>query len=611
MNKNIFFLTFIFSVFLFSCKKEDPANNNNNPPPNNGTPTPDLALPVVEQANCNGIPVLKYLQKNSAGTLFGISYLGIFRSDDEGDSWSLLSNTGLGGNGSFKISPNGSFFIGDYSAGVSKSSDGGVTFNPVNYTFPEQSTSSFFIEITSTGKIFVQVANQNQKKLFVSFDDGDSFAELTNLPAFTNFWYIKAGNNGSIFIYDFIDLYRSIDNGANWQLIKNNPSGFGEPFESTTGTILVSNGTGGIDRSTDGGSNWSTISFVWLTYFYEDDNGDFLGRKITQNGADFYRSTNNGTTWSALSQIHSPDFLNIIPTANRIAGINAFGFGFLTRSTAKWTVAHLPNIGLKYTDIAFASDGAYVLGDNYKRLYISNDKGKTWTTSNPLPDSVNCIAIEPASQHRILVGGYGEFGFTDGKYFILDNTADNILKMGTFSYNGTHYQYSANQVLWRENGGIFFGLGKDDYSGGALLESADETTSWTEHFLDGVGENCVNGIGEDGAGRLYVGAHIYYNSFASDNHFYTTYDNMQTWVAIEELDSLPDAWPRTITHNAGKTNMLLYWDNVMRYSTNTTIGWGVLTTPAIYQGIRSAKFDPEGYLWFCTGQGLFRSVNTF
>ena len=211
--------------------------------------------------------------------------LGIFRSLDAGASWTQLAN-GLPTTVSatdVAIDPNNPSVVyaafghvfGAAQNGIYKSSDGGQSFTKLSGGLP-----------TGTlGRITLAIAPSLTARLYASIVNPCD----------------AAGNNGTT-----LDVYRSNDGGATWSA-----TSVGS-YQATYGwylcTSLVDRANpdlffaGGFDlrRTTAGGGpgSWTTVtpSHVDLHALAQDAQG----RLLCGSDGGLYRSTNNGTNWSSI-----------------------------------------------------------------------------------------------------------------------------------------------------------------------------------------------------------------------------------------------------------------------------------------------------------------------
>lgn len=224
-----------------------------------------------------------------AGTVEG----GIYRSDDWAENW-----VQVGFNAAvvkkIAISPaNGNFFTAV--SGVSRSTDSGQTWEPVNYGLTDYGTNSFAIK--NDGTIFCCTKGTNLYYLptvYRSTDNGNSWTVIsTGLSQYYTKSAIILDQQENLYVNDWAAVYKSTNNGDSWFSI-------GGPRESTDLAInsagdLFASSNQVIWRKLNGDTNWVQLSTPapWL-------NKLFISSKDYIYSAQF-QSTDNGITWTQMN----------------------------------------------------------------------------------------------------------------------------------------------------------------------------------------------------------------------------------------------------------------------------------------------------------------------
>ena len=182
-------------------------------------------------------------------------------------------------------------------------------------------------DVASDGTIFT---GDNNYQIYKSTDNGATFTKIFTIPAQPDPWGTMAGRAREVFVdsrdYVFVSagstnrLYRSIDGGASFDEVLN----FNKP-----------NNDGNVNRMTEDSSG--------NLYAPEYDNTPPSG------GARLWKSTDNGTTWFALSKTWSARHLH----------------------AAKFN----PYNGWLYVVVGEESDGSQT---EYNTVWRSKDSGNTW-----------------------------------------------------------------------------------------------------------------------------------------------------------------------------------------------------------------------------------------
>tara|TARA_R110001592_G_scaffold363109_2_gene680442 strand:+ start:136127 stop:140053 length:3927 start_codon:yes stop_codon:yes gene_type:complete len=234
--------------------------------------------------------------------------------------------------------------------GVWKSTDGGVTWNQLASTIPSSTGTDAQkgfryvqdIAVASNGDVFAATRGyyNNRGGLLKSTDGGSTWSDITPAAITSQRGSdIEFAANGDLYvtfgIFNQGYIYRSDDNGATWANIT--PAIFGADNErielaiapsasATTGTTVIyalssssSNSIEDMVVSTDGGTNWSSITIP--SYINQDcsvsGSSDFTrgqawydliaavkpddATTLIVGGVDLFRSTDSGTTWTRIS----------------------------------------------------------------------------------------------------------------------------------------------------------------------------------------------------------------------------------------------------------------------------------------------------------------------
>ena len=272
----------------------------------------------------------------------------------------------------------------------------------------------------------------------------------------------------------------------------------------------------GFYRSTDQGATWTPINtgistnLAW-SINVNPANGDLIastysGNSPNANPVNFYRSSNEGTSWTLIPSVHLssataptgcafPGNKNIVcggfwaPSPNSGAWVSTDG-GQTTTNVSNSTVTG----GAVYALAVNTINGDLWLGTEQMGIFRSTDSGFTWTQASP-PDQT----IDPAN------------GIHDGNiYGITFDSSGNVL----FSSQGGIWKSSANgagfswtNVLANTNtaqghgmarnasGELFYGHNADPTNPTSVQCSADDGSTWTA---------CDSGLPSGLTGREFV-----------------------------------------------------------------------------------------------------------
>ncbi|MCH7974484.1 MAG: T9SS type A sorting domain-containing protein [Bacteroidetes bacterium] len=382
---------------------------------------------------------------------------GVFRSTDNGDSWSLfhILPDSLYEVQFFTASPGNQLYAGvwDNSGdrdGVYRSTNSGVSWEKVNQGLAD-SLNLRYITTNSAGDVFAGTEhglfrttnNGNDWHLFgipgtfiasISFTEGTVFAET--------FWEFTRGI-----------LFRSLDNEGIWERVNDgieNTIVF-DIIEIPSGDLLCGS-LNGIFRSTDEGSSWITDALHNNNVNVLNSNS--AGQIFAGTDAGIYRSTDNGGSWNpggltnediGRLALNSIDYLFAVTASN--------GIFFSTDSGDSWSPVGDGISTNTITDIAITTND-YIFAATDNGVFRSTDDGISWlVVNNGISITEYAWTLSVDNLNNIYVGtlGQGVFKSTnngddwiqinDGlvNHFIysMKNSPDNYLFAGTFG-NGIY-----------------------------------------------------------------------------------------------------------------------------------------------------------------------------
>jgi hypothetical protein len=187
-------------------------------------------------------------------------------------------------------------------------SDSGISF--INYYVQK-------FEIGNNGVVYAAIGNAG---LYKTSDSGFSWYQLNVNPNHSYFNSVLYTSLDILFCVDDNFIYRSLDNGTSWEtdsLILPSGANIGgwSLFESKSGDIFAGSYCG-LFKSTDNGDNWNFLeSFECgdITSFAEkNDNEILIGGVDRFQG--IYKSTDDGTTWVNIFNLQIPLYTNSILT---------------------------------------------------------------------------------------------------------------------------------------------------------------------------------------------------------------------------------------------------------------------------------------------------------
>jgi len=372
------------------------------------------------------------IEVSSTGNVFVVFQDSLIRSTDNGKSWEYL-RFAITGACAFGASPTGSIYFYNFYDSLKKSTDDGSTWITLN--LPK--TSSLFqeyapINTNSAGDIFVQLDNNPFWDTYRSTDDGNTWetigpesSEMIDITFIGNLCiaiFVKPG------IGTF--LYRSFNNGDEWEIIPSSPTDIHTLFTAKNGKIYGGRVSGGnppgiLFISLDNGNTWQVINGFnpWGIFDIVENK---LGHIFVATGEGVYRSTDEGDSWHLFSS-----GLNHVPTWK----LAVDSLGYLYASSG------LPQMlyGTVATTIPVELSSFTAKQDNFGVLL-------NWETVSEL----NNLGFEV--ERKTENGEWRTIGFKEGKgtttkkqfYSFSDNSISNstyYYRLKQIDFNGT-FSYS-------------------------------------------------------------------------------------------------------------------------------------------------------------------------
>ena len=253
-----------------------------------------------------------HLAINSSGHIFVGTGNGIYRSMDNGTSWTPINN-GLKANSSgtltafaLAINSSGHVFAAIWDQ-VYLSTDNGNNWTQQSHF--GDGNGAFALAISADGHIFAGTG----EGVYCSTDNGVTWT-ARNLGLIRDgddrngVYSIAINPNEDIFWGTFDGVYRSTDNGNHWKHILDFGGGNnahvlaaiskGLVFVQMSQNARLPQGTEGVYRSTNNGERWTRINVDGADVMALNSGGHIF--RGTRSGV--YRSTNNGVSWTKISK---------------------------------------------------------------------------------------------------------------------------------------------------------------------------------------------------------------------------------------------------------------------------------------------------------------------
>lgn len=383
-------------------------------------------------ATCAGSRYNIEIAKSNPKTLYTLCTNGtVQKSIDAGATWSTVTAPGVTLYGYYDnvlaVSPIDEKIV--YVAGfnIKKTVDGGTSWSAVPTAGHVDNHCIEFLPGSSA-----TILCGNDGGLFRTNNSGSTWASLNKGLAITQFYRTGISKtNPSILISGAQDNGNMKYNAGVWSNITNADGMGGFIDWSNSNNIYATIQYGSLLRSTNGGVSWTGISTpsggAWVTPLCQDPA---VANTIYAGTDKVYKSTNQGTTWVAISgALAGIGTFTVLEVAASTSKVIYAGSGTklyrTTNAGGTWTdiTAGLPVAGNYLTDVAINDkdyNTAYVTFSGYnagQKVYKTTNGGATWTNiSGTLPNMpADCIVYENNIKNALYVGtDAGVYYFNDG-----------------------------------------------------------------------------------------------------------------------------------------------------------------------------------------------------
>jgi hypothetical protein len=471
----------------------------------------ELSLAIGGLAISTSSPHILYAATGEDTPGWGPSWggAGVYKTDDSGSTWTLLSPISSTRCTKVLIDPTNSdvvYVAGN--AGLHKTTNGGATWSNVR----TDHVSDVLMDPTNPNRLFAGVWNSG---VYRSTDGGASWTLLSSgIPTGASADWIKLamgrnGTYGTNFLLakmgqDSGTIYRSTNGGTSWSQLATNvqPASYNEwtnaiAVDPNNHNRILAAGVG-LSRATNG----STFNSVGGTHsdhhsiVYSPESSSVI-YMATDGGV--YKSTDAGATWTLTStQLVATQLYSIGVSqslAFRVGGATQDQGIIQTTGSADWVGTGAGNEGGFFIVDPNNEQNIYVTpwSTNLRR---STNGGSSWTTilTGLAGTTPRDLAVRPGNSNQLLcVGGSQIFRSTD--------QGNNWSSVATLSSSGTKVAFSASSPST-----CYAATGD-----GRVYRSTSSGTSgsWSEPYT-GANRPPVGVIGglaisQTDANRLYIG----------------------------------------------------------------------------------------------------------
>jgi photosystem II stability/assembly factor-like uncharacterized protein len=376
------------------------------------------------------------------------------------------------------------------------------------------------------------------------------------------------------------------------------------------GNVYFGTEKSGFYKSTDNGETWSNLEIVpgkaisWIEI--DPFNPSKIYAALIGEKALIYVSNDNGQTWSKLNDYETFSTIHettVDPNNEAIVYAAPWGGGlFMSNNNGgAWQKIETPTISIPSVIVDPQNSNHIIIGDRTKpKIYESYDKGQTWS---------ELVSLDEEKYYRItsMVLHQGNL------YFSVFNQVDgfiSILVNGPVS--GTTFKLENNNPI--EIGGDakrsvlnFFSNGNDLYAVTHIDGVLKLENNKLEKISDTLPDMAFNNIIKDEENILYVsgGGDIDLNGefrIGDDNiinNIYSSSDEGETWNPLLEGNPFGSTIKRLLQHPVNKNVFFAATANGLFVSTDKGINWVEQNNGLYFENIGS-MFITDGYVYVGT-----------
>jgi hypothetical protein len=444
-------------------------------------------------------------------------------------------------------------YVGTYSAGVFKSTDGGAAWQQKNNTISYQT-------IVAMAKSGIYLIASGTEGSYRSWDGGDNWTFIAGSQFVGGVSTFAVQGTHMIAGTGYVGVYASTDDGGTWA-----PSNSGLPLADGETSVSASVTAGssylifGQDFSTSGVFRSTDLGVTWIRADTGIPPGDIIkalfydGSTLYAAGTDVYRSDNMGVSWRTV-ETGIPSFAAIQSFATdgtKLFAGGAAGLFSTTLGDSVWTrvTGRVSETGVLSVG---ASGTSLFAGTNGDGVYRSTGGGGSWSASNPglLARNMSGLLTDGATLYG---NGQSMFKTTD------EGSAWNEVR-GTLgdSAIAPRMVYAGGDTLLAQDGSMY----------NRLTRSVDAGATWTEVWPELYNIGMVQNIVRTASGYWTASGAIYHST-----------DGGVSWSSVDSSSTAP--W---ILFSVERLNgsIFAFGQKVYR-STNDGSTWEDVTPPVTIQ----------------------------
>jgi photosystem II stability/assembly factor-like uncharacterized protein len=562
------------------------------------------------------------IKSRAGGTLFlGSVGGGIYKSTDKGMTWTQKNN-GFGrpafDNGlvTIAIAPNGYLYASSFTDGIYLSSNNGeswvhsmtngivseIIVDPFNRVYAAMDNGSGVYVSSNNGATWVQKSNGLTQGMDVNSicitDAGDLYAasvgpnsvyRSTNsaeswVPVNLSIVYARhiiSKGNIVFAAASSIGIYRTSDNGANWELVNSGLTNLKINRFSVSGNTIAAASDSGVFCSSNNGNNWFKIGLdvKEITEVNILPNNTVLAA-VQREG--IYRTSNLGTNWlNSTTGFNCNAVLSIAFSGSSIyTGLEYNGLMRSTDSGNNWVKAAN---GFKGSScrLVYTAPNGYLFAQSDTGFFRSTNSGNNWVMLWGPFSRFNTI-VSNQSGHLFASGSYP----ASGVYRSTDNGS-------TWDMPDPNFMSSIYSLCISQSGTLFAGS-----SGGGVYRSTNNGVNW----IQSQPSSSVHSLTITPNGNIF--GHFYFSS--GQTGIYRSTNNGVSWQYINFGNN---DYYFLKTNSAGHIFAGGFYGAGLYRSTNNGVNWSQVSEGIFNRMITTIVFDNAGYSYTGTYFGGVYKTN--
>jgi photosystem II stability/assembly factor-like uncharacterized protein len=470
-----------------------------------------------------------------------LSNAGLFRSFDEGLTWTLVKDSVTYADVS--ETPGGSLLARSANGEeIWRSGDGGITWAQV---FSANEEIMPPLQVLQSGALAYTNA---AKETYLSRDDGQSWQLIAQTAQQTP-WSLYNTQSGTLLILSTANFYRSTDNGLNWQTIPTPDFRLHTLVELASGMLLAVTSykdgrRPGLSYSNDDGQTWlpqpgnheiwpsimpfrmpdgALFGLCNQALYHSADNGQtwqFASYGIpmapveqmafvsadtfyahTPNG--LWRTFNNGQAWTKITDFKSSQDFNLVYLRNFVSGDAGQLVAYIGDSLY-WSddygdhFTQISPVNLYPGCVEMTPDGSAMFvnanGPSQFQLLRSGDHGQSWQAISGPSLIMNQMEVHPSGRLFAAMNVVG------------NDTLPGIWYSDDLGENWTPATGVPADILFKDlhidPAGVIYAIGKQGADQYPMYRSKDNGQSWLRHPVDTYGTFSYGPMAGNAAGHL-------------------------------------------------------------------------------------------------------------